>query len=274
MRLKSKILSVFVIPLFLTFPGFLSAQADITFDEQTGNLTVSYNGQSIITGVLKISYNNTYFPINSPDFTVSFSENSTTTPSGALIQEANFILSGADSASLYFEGTIQGDDALPCSPENGSGKIIRTISGFSRNLLNDGFYSRGGDWAILFKTVDWITFDHRENNSFSLKASGREITFQLKPEYYKKHLGRSYFNPNEFSIRDETVAGWISWKAYGPYLTEDDVKHAADWCAENLKNYGLEYIIIDDGWFVGSNGMLHTVPADVDWTKGNSRFPS
>ncbi len=271
---NQKIQKVLTICLFLILPNYLFAQTVINFDDQTGDLTVDYNGQSIINGVIKINYNNDYYPINTAGFTVSFTENSNTSPNGALIHEANFILSGPDSALLYFAGTIQGDDAFPCSPQNGDGNIIRTISGFSQNLLNNGFYSRGEDWAIYFKTVDWVTFEHLSNDSFTLKTSGKEITFNFKPDYYKKHLNRSYFNPGEFSIRNESVAGWISWKAYGPYLTEDDVKHAADWCAVNLKQFGLQYIIIDDGWFVGSNGMLHTIPADVDWTKGNDRFPS
>jgi len=44
--------------------------------------------------------------------------------------------------------------------------------------------------------------------------------------------------------------GWNSWDCYGPTVTESEVKANADYMAENLKQHGWEYIVVDIRWFV------------------------
>lgn len=44
--------------------------------------------------------------------------------------------------------------------------------------------------------------------------------------------------------------GWNSWDAYGPTVTETEVKANADYMAANLKKLGWEYIVVDIRWFV------------------------
>jgi len=44
--------------------------------------------------------------------------------------------------------------------------------------------------------------------------------------------------------------GWNSWDCYGPTVEEHEVKANADYMAENLKQYGWEYIVVDIRWFV------------------------
>lgn len=44
--------------------------------------------------------------------------------------------------------------------------------------------------------------------------------------------------------------GWNSWDCYGPTVEEHEVKANADYMAENLKEYGWEYIVVDIRWFV------------------------
>lgn len=44
--------------------------------------------------------------------------------------------------------------------------------------------------------------------------------------------------------------GWNSWDCYGPTVTETEVKANADYMAENLKQHGWEYIVVDIRWFV------------------------
>lgn len=43
--------------------------------------------------------------------------------------------------------------------------------------------------------------------------------------------------------------GWNSWDCYGAAVTEDIVKRNADFMAENLKQYGWEYIVVDIQWY-------------------------
>jgi len=43
--------------------------------------------------------------------------------------------------------------------------------------------------------------------------------------------------------------GWNSWDCAGIEITEKQVKAVADYMAENLKEYGWEYVVVDAGWF-------------------------
>lgn len=58
-------------------------------------------------------------------------------------------------------------------------------------------------------------------------------------------------NPNKFKDWAPTPPmGWNSWDCYGPTVTEDEVKANADYMAENLLEYGWEYVVVDIRWFV------------------------
>lgn len=43
--------------------------------------------------------------------------------------------------------------------------------------------------------------------------------------------------------------GWNSWICFGTSVTEAEVKANADFMAENLKQYGWEYVVVDAGWY-------------------------
>ncbi len=44
--------------------------------------------------------------------------------------------------------------------------------------------------------------------------------------------------------------GWNSWDAYGRSVTEADVRANAQSMAEHLKQFGWNYIVVDEGWYV------------------------
>ena len=48
--------------------------------------------------------------------------------------------------------------------------------------------------------------------------------------------------------------GWNSWDSYGEGITEDEVRANADWMAEHLKQFGWQYVVIDEGWYVLNPG--------------------
>ena len=56
--------------------------------------------------------------------------------------------------------------------------------------------------------------------------------------------------PEFYKIAPTPPMGWNSWDCYGPTVTEDEVKANADYMAENLKQYGWEYIVVDIRWYV------------------------
>ena len=43
--------------------------------------------------------------------------------------------------------------------------------------------------------------------------------------------------------------GWNSWDCYGAAVTEDIVRQNAKYMAENLKQYGWEYVVVDIQWY-------------------------
>jgi len=47
--------------------------------------------------------------------------------------------------------------------------------------------------------------------------------------------------------------GWNSWDAYGPTVTEAEVKANADYMASHLKASGWQYIVVDIRWYVSND---------------------
>ncbi|MCD8042304.1 MAG: glycoside hydrolase family 27 protein [Tannerellaceae bacterium] len=91
------------------------------------------------------------------------------------------------------------------------------------------------------------------------------------------------FQPGEFKEWAETPPmGWNSWDCYGPTVEEHEVKANADYMAENLKQYGWEYVVVDIRWFVENDkagGYNQTDPRYVLDEYGRympavNRFPS
>ena len=76
--------------------------------------------------------------------------------------------------------------------------------------------------------------------------------------------------------------GWNSWDAYGPTITEPEVKANADYMAAKLKSYSWQYVVVDIRWFVENDkagGYNQTDPRYVldeygRYTPAVNRFPS
>jgi len=76
--------------------------------------------------------------------------------------------------------------------------------------------------------------------------------------------------------------GWNSWDCYGPTVVEAEVKANADYMAQNLKDSGWEYVVVDIRWFVENDkagGYNQTDPIYVidefgRYTPALNRFPS
>ena len=46
--------------------------------------------------------------------------------------------------------------------------------------------------------------------------------------------------------------GWNSWDSYGRTLDEKSIKANALWLAHNLKRFGWEYVVVDEGWYLAN----------------------
>ena len=73
-------------------------------------------------------------------------------------------------------------------------------------------------------------------------------------DYYKKHLGLPVYEPMDDTHFKTPPVMWNSWTNYYYMVTEDEVIKNVDWIVENFNDYGLEYVVIDDGPERGEQG--------------------
>ena len=66
--------------------------------------------------------------------------------------------------------------------------------------------------------------------------------------YYRDQLGIQCYTPLDKSHFPLPPSGWCTWYYYYNRITESEVLRNAEWITENLKDYGAEYVQIDDGW--------------------------
>jgi hypothetical protein len=64
--------------------------------------------------------------------------------------------------------------------------------------------------------------------------------------------------------------GWNSWDPYGENINEAQVRANAEWMAKHLKQFGWQYVVIDEGWYLANPGAK---PADLKFElDDNGRF--
>jgi hypothetical protein len=76
--------------------------------------------------------------------------------------------------------------------------------------------------------------------------------------------------------------GWNSWDSYGLTITEDQFKANVNWFNQHLKQYGWQYVVIDEGWYLQHPENAATKGADQGYTLDShgrylpapNRFPS
>ncbi len=76
--------------------------------------------------------------------------------------------------------------------------------------------------------------------------------------------------------------GWNSWDSYGLTINEAEYKQNVNWFNAHLKQYGWQYVVIDEGWYLahpenaGTKGadQGYTMDANGRYTPAVDRFPS
>ena len=86
--------------------------------------------------------------------------------------------------------------------------------------------------------------------------------------YYRDSLGIKFYKPIDKSEFPLPPSGWCSWYYYYQNVDASEIELNARWIAKNLKDYGAEYVQIDDGW----QGKGHGAGDNRDWTTVNGRF--
>jgi hypothetical protein len=87
--------------------------------------------------------------------------------------------------------------------------------------------------------------------------------------YYRDTLGIRHYSPIDKSVFPSPPSGWCSWYFYFYEISEGEIRRNVKWLSDNLREYGLQYIQIDDGW----QGVGRGFNTNRDWTTINDRFP-
>jgi hypothetical protein len=214
------------------------------WNEETRTLTYTYNNRRIVEirvpGTARVSFRH-----GSDGQLQSF----------PLHQQAYVMLSGEPvMATVRFQLS---HDAINMRPRRAaSGQAI--IGQVGRPLLPgvNGLYDIHQDLMISWFGQPWrwederLTLDADGNLSatMSVELGPKTWVVNIKPHYYRTHLGYAYHRPWERRPRLDPIVGWCTWEAHRRNLSEEKIVAAADFFAEHLKAYGFEYLQIDDGF--------------------------
>ena len=110
--------------------------------------------------------------------------------------------------------------------------------------------------------------------TFEVELSYKPWVINIRPHYYRQHLGYKYHKPWERRPNTKAVAGWCSWEAYRREVSEENIVEAARFLARHFKDYGLEYVQLDDGYQSRPVTINTRRTLAEAWLTPNERFPS
>lgn len=94
----------------------------------------------------------------------------------------------------------------------------------------------------------------------------------VRPRYYQEHLGYAQHRPWRFRPNPKPITGWCSWEAYHSGVTQADLE-ADSLALAPLKNYGLEYMQLDDGYQQTMVPLRPGANVGDSWLNTNEKFP-
>lgn len=142
------------------------------------------------------------------------------------------------------------------------------VSNTAKTLFN-----RLNDTAVTLPQAE-IVRDPKEppdRYRFISKSKLGEVAFtaRVETDVIKRH-GIRYYAPIDKSVFDHAPTGWCSWYYYYQNITQEEWERNVLWLAENLRDFGLEWVQLDDGWQL-DNGDPKT-SGGRDWRGPNEKF--
>lgn len=146
----------------------------------------------------------------------------------------------------------------------------------------NGIYSLTDDLMIDWTDARWKWLGER----FEIGTNGNYVAklevnlkkgpwlVNIRPLYYKEHLGYRYYEPWNFRPKREPVAGWCSWLAYYQGISEKLMLEVADMLTNKFAPYGLTYLQIDDGFQDQKFGITKDKTLSESWLSPIDGFPN
>jgi hypothetical protein len=121
----------------------------------------------------------------------------------------------------------------------------------SRNM--HCLFDRNKDIMIKFhRSTQMLRGDEDHLLQISIPVGNDMVV--MYSDYYTKYLGLPVYEPMDDTRFKNPPVMWNSWTNYYYMVTEDEVIKNVDWIVENFNDYGLEYVVIDDGPERGEEG--------------------
>jgi alpha-galactosidase len=269
-----------------------NSPAEIKLDETSGKFRMTYGDKTILDGQLFFRMNDQDYSLprvkgkvistlsgntannSNPIIRYSSQTDQATSVSGKVEITQKITLS-SNSPIVLKARVFTSEEGFPCELSRRMQErfpIIRnTVGEPSRNLRNDAIYERKWDWVISAtsdQTAIKPSKTGKTNRQFDLEIVGTNITLTFMPRFYQIHKNIQFFEPWTYKVWQDSVCGWCSWWPYRTEISEEIVARVCDVFAEKLRDYGFEYIQIDDGYQSSGGGLPE------DWLNTNrERFP-
>jgi hypothetical protein len=116
------------------------------------------------------------------------------------------------------------------------------------------------DMAISFPDRSSMRRNWRDQDQLDMiiPVPGNAL-IRMLPDYFTKVLGAPFYIPFDDKYFPTPPMVWGSWSSYYDDVTEQDIVRNTDWIAKNLKPYGFEYVLLDDGYDRGEKGEHHWI---------------
>lgn len=213
------------------------------FDEKTGILTYEYNGVTIITVDLKQAGEAGYRHGSDGSIqSIQYIQQIYITTEKPIWASVTFCLS-ADAINMRPHRAGSNEAILGQT----SGVLIEGVNGLydaEQDLLID---FNGCPWRWKSKKIQQDEYGH-SIIKLEVELSEKPFFINLRMQYYRKHLGYSYYKPWERKTIKSAPAGWCSWEAYRRHINEENIRDITGFLEKELKPWGLEYIQVDDGY--------------------------
>jgi len=116
-------------------------------------------------------------------------------------------------------------------------------------------FDRKTDTAVRFPDETLLERDPRDPDRLDVRIPvPGNAHVRVLPDYFVKTLGVPFYVPFDDTPFPRPPTIWCSWTSYYADVKEDDVVRNANWIGANLKDYGFEYVQLDDGYDRGKHG--------------------
>ncbi|MBZ5592997.1 MAG: alpha-galactosidase [Acidobacteriia bacterium] len=144
-------------------------------------------------------------------------------------------------------------------PRKNNGYMYFALGQISGSQFHS-LFDRGTDTAIQFPEGTLMQRDSNDPDKLRITVPiPGESIIRLFPDYYTKVLGLPFYVPFDDSVFKSAPMVWSSWTSYYGDVTEKDIVRNTDWLATNLKQYGFQYVQLDDGYDRGDQGQHYWI---------------